>query len=291
MQEVAGAVAREAKRPQSHLRPALAKQLAFIGEDGVKNLPAVKNLATMAPNRYVYYRKRSGLAPHLPGVKVTVLGPPTLEQSKDSIAKMRDEDQSEFWHLQAAAGRTSAGKGARVFPGAEVYASKNFPPNTSWFVKRLRNIRGDQLLQIVRELDDAMNNTSVILLFQVGRKKFLFPGDAQFENWAYALDKPSVRKLLASTDLYKVGHHASLNATPKEKLWPLFAKRSEESSPTRLKTVVSTMTNNTHGSTDNNSEVPRIKLVNELKSKSDYFSTQQIKPESGTFFEDIQLYP
>jgi hypothetical protein len=33
-----------------------------------------------------------------------------------------------------------------------------------------------------------MNNTSVILFFEVGSKKLLFPGDAQIENWSYALE-------------------------------------------------------------------------------------------------------
>ena len=41
--------------------------------------------------------------------------------------------------------------------------------------------------RIVRAMDGALNNTSVILLMQVGKKKFLFPGDAQWENWEYAL--------------------------------------------------------------------------------------------------------
>ena len=58
---------------------------------------------------------------------------------------------------------------------------------TRWFTKRLNTIRGDELLEIVRALDQAMNNTSLILLFEVGAKKLLFSGDAQIENWLYAL--------------------------------------------------------------------------------------------------------
>ena len=62
-------------------------------------------------------------------------------------------------------------------------------------------------------MGDAMNNTSVILLMKAGTKKFLFPGDAQWENWAYALGKRL--KSLSDVDVYKVGHPGSLNATPK----------------------------------------------------------------------------
>ena len=66
-------------------------------------------------------------------------------------------------------------------------------------------------------LDQAMNNTNLILLFEIGAKKFLFSGDAQIENWTYALkavpDVERVRELVADVGVYKVGHHGSLNAT------------------------------------------------------------------------------
>src|SRR5215813_5489821 len=97
--------------------------------------------------------------------------------------------------------------------------------NARWLVNRARRVRGEQLLQIVRTLDQEMNNTSVILLFQVGKKKLLFPGDAQKENWQYALSQKKYLKALRSVNLYKVGHHGSLNATPKS-LWKLFKNKS-----------------------------------------------------------------
>src|SRR6185295_9967935 len=99
--------------------------------------------------------------------------------------------------------------------GAGTYPASSTPPSTRWFIERMKSIRGTQLLGIMRALDKVMNNTSLILLFEVGGKKLLFPGDAQIENWSYALSKPAVRKALAGVNLYKVGHHGSLNATPK----------------------------------------------------------------------------
>jgi len=93
--------------------------------------------------------------------------------------------------------------------------------------------RGEQLLQIVRSLDKEMNNTSVILLFQIGKKKLLFPGDAQIENWQFALQQKKYRSLLSSVNLYKVGHHGSRNATPKS-LWKLFKNKSERKTSNRL---------------------------------------------------------
>jgi hypothetical protein len=96
-------------------------------------------------------------------------------------------------------------------------------------------------------LDQQMNNTSVILLFQIGKKKLLFPGDAQLENWQYALGQKKYQSLLASVNLYKAGHHGSLNATPKS-LWKLFKNKSDNKRrPNRLLSLMSTMEGK-HGS-------------------------------------------
>ena len=103
----------------------------------------------------------------------------------------------------------------------------DLPGRDRWLVYRARNMQAEQLLQIVTELDDAMNNTSVILVFDMGGKRLLFPGDAQIENWQYALQNPANRQLLASVNLYKVGHHGSRNATPKS-LWKLFEQPHEQ---------------------------------------------------------------
>jgi hypothetical protein len=148
----------------------------------------------------------------------------------------------------------------------------------------------EQRLEIVRILDDAMNNTSLILLFEVGGKKFLFPGDAQIENWNYALkDSPAAaanRTLLEGTDFYKVGHHGSLNATPKT-LWALFKKKGGVSKANRLRTAVSTM-GGKHGSTARQTEVPRRTLITALEKDSSLFTTQSLKTKTKTS-EDIDF--
>lgn len=266
-----------------------ADQIAFLGDDNLSNLSAVKNLASMAPNRYLYYGAPiRGLARILPGVDVRVLGPPTLEQSK-AITKERSRDEAEFWHLQGLAGGLAArpaGSGA-LFPNATPW--KSAPPQTRWFQRRLRAVRGAQLLGLVRALDKAMNNTSLILLLKVGKHRLLFPGDAQIENWLYALteakDKAAVAKELAQVNLYKVGHHGSLNATPKS-LWGLLEKRGRKGSKERLSTVVSTMSGK-HGSKARGTEVPRGKLVDALEAESDFFTTQNLTKK--TWYQDHVL--
>ena len=138
-------------------------------------------------------------------------------------------------------------------------------------------MRGQQLLEIVRSLDDQMNNTSLILLFEVFGKKFLFPGDAQIENWSWALqdspDHKDTLKLLSEVDVYKVGHHGSLNATPKKLLWENFKKRSAKAN--RLTSLLSTMPGK-HGSTTKGTEVPRKPLLAALEKETELSNTSKL---------------
>ena len=262
----------------------LRPEIGFLGESNIANPSAVKNLMKMAKNSYVYCGSKSGLEKVLPGVKVEVLGPPTLKQT-DAIKKKRSRDPDEFWHFQVGATALAArgdNKGTALFPRYVESRSSSHRINARWLVHHARTVRGEQLLEIVRSLDQEMNNTSVILLFQVGKKKLLFPGDAQIENWQYALGQKRYQSLLASVNLYKVGHHGSLNATPKT-LWKLFKNKSEQKSANRLLSLMSTMEGK-HGSMYSQTEVPRIKLVRELQRKSDLFTTQQLKGKD--FFHD-----
>jgi len=261
------------------LSPNIKKQLQFLGEDNLTNKSAVENLQSMGKRHFwVHHGTASGLESVLPGVKTRVLGPPDLKQT-ETIRKMRSKDKDQFWHLQSLAGKQITGMTEKLFPRAQTYSAP--PAQTRWLIHRMQALRGDQMLEIVRALDDVMNNTSVILLFEAGKKKLLFPGDAQWENWEYALNQKGVEKLLADVDLYKVGHHGSLNATPKS-MWNLFDKRSTTQSATRLTSVVSTMTGK-HGDTGRGTEVPRSKLVEELKKNSNYHTTQDVNPKTELF--------
>jgi len=273
MHAVSESLLLEIQRLRSGISRTAFNQLAFLGEDNLTNKSAVENLMKMGKrNFYVNAGSKSGLETILPGVKTFVLGPPTVDQSQ-AITKMRSEDPDEFWHLLGLSGQLLKRGNGQLFPKAETYAAP--PAQTRWLIHRMQSLRGDQMLELVRALDTVMNNTSVILLFQAGSKKFLFPGDAQLENWAFALSQENIRQLLADVHLYKVGHHGSLNATPKS-LWGLFANRSATASAKRLQSVVSTMAGK-HGTPSKGTEVPRSKLVDELKKMSNYFTTQDLK--------------
>jgi glyoxylase-like metal-dependent hydrolase (beta-lactamase superfamily II) len=85
--------------------------------------------------------------------------------------------------------------------------------------------------QLALQLDQATNNTSLVLAIELPGKKpgqgdvLLFAADAQVGNWLswqdvrFTVEGTAVTgpQLLANTVLYKVGHHGSHNATLKDK--------------------------------------------------------------------------
>jgi hypothetical protein len=279
MQEVADQVVRAAPRLRGERFSELRAQLRTIGLDNIANPDAVENLRTMAPNRYLYHGRSAGLGRLLPGVRTRVLGPPTVEQSA-SVRRQRQVDADEFWHLSesfwqrlAATGRGSAGDSRPLFPG---HPTARLPRSAGWFRYTVMQEQAESLMSIVRMLDKALNNTSLILLFEVGETVLLFPGDAQYENWMYALGKPRIRAQLARVNLYKVGHHGSLNATPRT-LWGGFEHKGGRGTPRRLVTLLSTQAG-VHGSEERRTEVPRRSLLRALRADSQLTSTQEFAP-------------
>ena len=287
MNAIAGQIY-EDSRTLDFLPKGVRDELEFLGDDNISNRSAVENLMTMgAERRYLNTGSDSGLGDLLPGVETFVLGPPTIDQT-DTVRKQRSEDEDEFWHLRklAGEGEKEAGRG----PGSSLFDQRfvlnrepPFPEDTRWLIWRARQLRGEQMLSIVRILDKALNNTSLILLMKVGDKSLLFPGDAQIENWAYALAQPEYQEMLKGVDLYKVGHHGSLNATPKT-LWKLFENRSETPSAARLKSIMSTMPGK-HGKVERKTEVPRRSLTDSLKAETDLVSTHELP--SSLLFKDV----
>lgn len=315
MNALAGAIATEIEHLGSKsFMPAMSRelkeQIEFLAEDNsLPNKSAVLNLASMGKNHYVNFGYNLDVSQMLPGVKIHVLGPPNLNQhAKIRTQKSKDKDEfwmlqgaaGDFWKLQAAAGdlcNTLTGGNGRLFPDADVFQDF-LPSHSRWFVRQLRSLRGEQLLGLVRILDRAMNNTSIILLFEFGGKKLLFPGDAQIENWEYALGDKATAELLKDVCVYKVGHHGSRNATPKS-LWGQFSlkKKKEENEKNtndldqektvRLTTINSTMKGK-HGHIENNTEVPRTTLVNELETLSEYKTTEKAA-EANKLYVDVEI--
>jgi hypothetical protein len=88
----------------------------------------------------------------------------------------------------------------------------------------------DGASRLAVQLTDGVNNTSLALAFELpDGRTLIFPGDAQFGNWASwdkvefqdgAPGSPPVRarQLLNQAVFYKVGHHGSHNATRRASL-------------------------------------------------------------------------
>jgi len=285
MHRLAEHVYRIARTPPASMSVATAKQLRFLGMDNIKNRSAVENLIAMgrrsgAKAVWAHHGSDSGLVGKrlLEGVKVHVLGPPNLAQT-EKIRKMRSSDPDQFWQLLGGKG-LSGPKLASIDPEARRVNGKPVPAEARWFRNRVASLSSEQLLQIVRVLDDQMNNTSLILLIEVGKKKLLFPGDAQIENWSWALedapDAKKTRELLSGVDFYKVGHHGSRNATPKTLLWENFARRGAAKGR-RMKTALSTLKGK-HGTATKKTEVPRKTLLDALDHETDLYNTEGFRP-------------
>ncbi len=134
------------------------------------------------------------------------------------------------------------------------------------------------LFTAAKTLDDFLNNQSLVVLFTFDDKKLLFAGDAQGGNWEYWMyggtpeKAPSVDKIIKDSasilghlDFYKVGHHGSTNATPVSAV---------ETMGGNFASMCSTQ-EDSFGSVANESEVPRIPLLDALAAKSKIVRSDQ----------------
>jgi hypothetical protein len=277
-QRFAGELSALAGESGAGRRRALA-QLAF---DQLSNEEAVTQLARWSENgrgEYLRYGDRSRIEDHVPGVRVRVLGPPTPVQHPK--VQHQDENDPEYWLYRHGFLRTALAPALRPADAA-VQAPEGEEVGqigpVRWLIERMRDQQIGSLRRIVRWLDDALNNTSLILLFEAGSKRLLFPGDAQIENWEYALkhapDKDDVLRLLGMVDLYKVGHHGSRNATPKT-LYDLWNQQATKDRP--ITTLLSTRCG-VHGETEA-TRVPRSELVRKLRERTSLHSTTGLRAD------------
>ncbi len=276
------------------------RDLHAAASDQQPNQQAIATLDAMAAGRrgrYLHAGSSLELGRIIPGMKVTVLGPPTIEQYP-KVARQVSRDP-EYWMLRLqralhaavpperpskrsrlASTGSSTGRGADATPYADV------PPGpVRWLVEHLADHQTHSVARLVRALDDALNNTSLILLLEIGGVSMLFPGDAQIENWRYTLDRldddAELRAKLAGIDLYKVGHHGSRNATPR-RLLGLWAQRPPDAP--RITALMSTRAG-VHGTTPATA-VPRATLVEALREVADLYSTDDL-PDGQSFMDVV----
>jgi hypothetical protein len=302
-------------------RTAAGRDVVRLAANQIANRRAIENLEQLGRNGRAEYLSAAspggpavytGLAALLPGVEIDVLGPPRpevwerirhqRENDPDYWLTMRDS-LSEAIDLGRPTAQPQPGPASHDEPPAEGTPDVASPAAgdgddaeglgvaelveagpARWLVDRLRRQQLRSLFRIVRWLDGSLNNTSVVLLFRVGDRRLLFPGDAQIENWLYALTAhPEFGRIiqeLAKVDLYKVGHHGSRNATP-IRLYDLWAKRSRR---LPLLAMMSTL-HGVYGESDG-TFVPNARLTAALRRPPiSMISTESLGP--GQLFVDV----
>lgn len=148
----------------------------------------------------------------LEGLSVKVLGPPRDEKF---LSRM-DPPAGDRYLKAGAGGRVEPANEVRPFIGQD--AKRRSLPD--WLrlsaaeEKALRQ-EAEELEGLAFALNQAVNNTSVVALFSIGGQHLLFPGDAQYGNWASWLDQPDSAEILSQLTFFKIAHHGSENATPR----------------------------------------------------------------------------
>ena len=153
----------------------------------------------------------------LPGVTVHLLGP-----SRDP-GVIRDMDPPKGKGYLRLANGNGGGSGLpfrrhwaltpKEFDATAAFAHLRLPGK---YRKSVDALGDDDDLAVAVALDAAVNGTSLMLMFEIGKAFLLFPGDAQWGTWNAVLSDPASADLLKKTVFYKVSHHGSHNATPKE---------------------------------------------------------------------------
>ena len=208
-----------------------AKELELLKAFSANSLSNTEAMATLhdgfkggknIPRRYLPYEKRNdnSFGPEfLPGVTVHVMGPSRDPEVIRDMNPSSNEQWLRFMETRLApdyrAHRPFAEGWAKDFDELK----KDDPLRDLLSKEELKAIEtiGDGTeFSVAVKLEQAVNGTSLMMMFEMGKARLLFPGDAQNGTWKAALADPEWRALMAQTNFYKVGHHGSHNATPRE---------------------------------------------------------------------------
>jgi hypothetical protein len=189
-------------------------------------------------------------ATRLPGVRIYILGPPKsalLNKDKPSSGGKKEvyfgfKDTSFAGFVKGllhdASTDSASFDDGRPFGQVpcvdEVNANQEYYWKKTYYAsdERWRTIEDDWLDgagALALQMDSDTNNTSLVLAIQLidSQKVLLFSGDAQVGSWLSwhslsweapggGAQKVDAKHLLGQTVFYKVGHHASHNATLKD---------------------------------------------------------------------------
>jgi beta-lactamase superfamily II metal-dependent hydrolase len=279
------------------------------GTGGGTNAASLQLLKEGMGVKPTYYHK--GQKAELPktlvdaGLEAEILGPPPVDEL--AFMKLKDLKKGVGQYLDAEERPPQRDGRFRLFAERFIASPDDYPVSAfrEWAprgagARREPGIRYHEALQqavddaqpevlltAVKALDGFLNNQSLVVLFTFRGRKLLFAGDAQAGNWEYWLydsDTPvkaptgelgaQGAQVLGHLDFYKVGHHGSTNATP---------IAAVEAMNEDFVSMCSTQ-EGAFGSVENESEVPRIPLIEALADKSVVVRSDQIpvKLEGGS---------
>jgi beta-lactamase superfamily II metal-dependent hydrolase len=204
----------------------------FAATGGSKNQKALDVLHGGFKNQADHNYYKAGDQPVLPkvlsdaGLSATILGPPIdpkliSQMTKKSQQYLIEETESDDEPVRPF---------ARAF-----YTDKNSYPGDAFkiyddqaIVRLVNGAQPNLLAARAKAADNTLNNQSLVVLFSFRGRNLLFAGDAQWGNWenflyggAYGTPGHTeltvqAKSILEKIDFYKVGHHGSANATPKD---------------------------------------------------------------------------
>jgi hypothetical protein len=206
---------------------------AYVG--GLAGMKIVKEkLASGA----IKYRRPGDVIenqPGLDGVRIFVLGPPTLyedvkrEKGPKGEAYEHNKDLDELEDTEAFAAALTTFDGpdsARSLPFDKGYVADDAAARALYDKEAWRKIDYDWLLSagsLALRMSSRTNNLSLVLAIEFvdSGKVLLFPGDAEFGSWSswHQIDWDrkvkdlTTEKLLNRVVFYKVAHHLSHNGT------------------------------------------------------------------------------
>ncbi len=204
----------------------LAEERALVAANALSNEAAMTRLhegfAKRGRTKPRFLPAKKGDGPFttglLPEVHVYVMGPSRV----DDVIRDMEPGEGESYLRVVNHSQPGVEQPPALFPEGLLLSDGEFRAQyphlghdaTTLDTINMRN--EDDLLGVLGALEKAVNGTSLMLMFRIGRTHLLFPGDAQWGTWREALNKPKHRALLAKTAFYKIGHHGSHNATPPE---------------------------------------------------------------------------
>lgn len=232
--------------------------------------PALKLLRGGFNNATVRYFKAGDEVANAAGVKgltAQILSPSTDESF---LTRM---DPPVAQRYKAGAGNGGVQNAIKPFSDYWTMLRDEFPKGYAGLKrddeKALAAQLGVPMAALALALDQVLNNTSLVILFQFGQQALLFPGDALWGNWQSWLDK-SGNDVLSNVTFYKVAHHGSVSATPRAALEAMQNRKFVAMASTQSKPWPS---------------IPAPKLVSALHQRTGkcYVQSDSIKVENAPF--------